>query len=320
MSDFYWREDDTASDIVDVLRDANGNPVNLTGASVKLVAVPLKGGDPKIDDPAALEGPPVDGGVRYSPAAGDTDTPGDFLGTWVVTYSGGDIQSFPNAGYLLITVTPKAGEALTYVTVEELKKTLKLQGQTYADGDILVALLAAARGLDSEYGGPWSQGPVGEARFFSPIYGRTTVAIDAVDDVTQVAVDAAGMGAFDKVLVDGTDYRLEPVGIGPYNRLRFLRTGFAWDWCYSRDRGAYPFGLDGLRITGTYGHAGAPEGVKAATTIIATRVLRRMRETPFGGVIGLGLEGSIVRASGIARDAEISFVMKGARGRRVLVV
>lgn len=327
MSDFYIRQGDTASDIADVLRDANEQPVAVNGAAVDFVMSPLRGGPPKVDDDAQNDddGSPANKGkVRYVwENAAQTDTPGDYLVGWKVTYASGKVQTFPNAGYLLLTITPKPGAALSYISLEEFKKTTKLTSITRADLDIEVAIVAAAHGLEETYGGPWAPGNPGEERYYTPAAGITHLRVNAVDDVTAVELDVAGNGAYDRTLVDGVDYRLEPVGAGPYTLLRFLRSGFAWsalDCMPLSPRDPYPWGLDALRITGTFGYAQVPEGVKAATTIIAARILRRMRESPFGGSIGFGLEGAVVRASTLAKDPEVAWAMKASKAPRRLVV
>lgn len=335
MTDFYIRQGDTASDLADVLRDANGDPVNIQGATVRFLMVPLRGGTAKIDDDAQNDqvgdglGDGSRGKVRYVwENATQTDTPGDYLGSWVVTFSGGKVQTYPNGGYLLITVTPDAPtEPGSYLLVEELKHALTMQNQTYADEEMKIAIAAAGRGLEANYGGPWGEGAADEARFFTPMHGLTYVRIGALSEVTEVALDEAGGGSYNRVLVEGVDYRLEPVGNGPapggsgepWQRLRFLRAGSAWSWQYDPRVSPYPWGFDSLRITGTWGYSTTPPGVKAASLIVATRLLRRMRDAPFG-IIGLGMDGAAVRAGQIAKDPEVVFAMTGAAPRKRLLV
>lgn len=323
MADFYIREGDTASDLADTLRDAAGEPVQINGAAVTLTLAPLRGGALIVDDAADNDDDgslPQRGKVHYEWGAGETDDPGEYLGTWVVDFGGGNVQSYPNDGFILVSITPDPPTAAgRYLTREELKRTKVLQGTSHADEDIDIAIEAAAQGLDANYGGPWTLGSPGEARYFTPQHGLTYVRIPELQAITQIALDTAGAGAYNTVLAEGVDYVLEPAG-GPWRRVRFLRSSTTfWGWEYPAGASPWPFGLDALRVTGTWGHDGVPAGVKAAATIIATRVLRRMREAPFGG-IALGLEGAVVRATQLARDPEIEFVMKGPRGPRRLVV
>jgi len=44
------------------------------------------------------------GRVRYAWQTGDTDTPGTFQGEFEVTYSTGEIETFPNDGFLAIEI------------------------------------------------------------------------------------------------------------------------------------------------------------------------------------------------------------------------
>lgn len=325
MTDFYIGQGDTASPLSDVLRDAAGAPVDIQGASIHLTLTPIRGGAPLVDGPAENDqnADGADGSkgrVHFEWGAGDTDDAGTFLGTWTVTYAGGEIQTFPNAGYIAVRITPDAPSDApsNYVTLEELKQTLNLQGRTFADLDLEVALAAAATALDEHYGGPWTLGAPGEARYFTPVHKDSTIDLRQLQDVTAVDLDTAGGGTYDTALVRGTDFELELNGaanaVGPWNTLRMLRSGLAWEWEYPRWRHPYPWGVDSLRITGTWGWVETPPGVKAATTIVATRVLRRAREGPFG-IVGLGIEGTSIRASSIARDPEIAFVMRGGAGK-----
>jgi hypothetical protein len=48
----------------------------------------------------------VNGIVRYTWQAGDTNTAGAYLGEFVVTYAGGDVQRFPQGSYLEVLIRP----------------------------------------------------------------------------------------------------------------------------------------------------------------------------------------------------------------------
>lgn len=335
MADFFIGQGDTASPLTDVLRDGAGAPVDIAGATIAAKIVPLRGGAPIVDRAASNEqnGDGADGtrgAVELEWVAGETDDAGSFLGQWIVTYAGGDVQTFPNTGFLLIEITGDAALASgRYLTKDELKKTLKLEGRTFADRDVEVAIAAAADALDEHYGGPWTLGPAGVAHYFTPVHKQALIELrPPLIAVTAVELDTAGGGAYDTTLVEGTDFELELNGAapasGPWNGLRLLRTGIAWTWRYPSWRNPYPWGVDSLRITGTWGWAEVPAGVKIASSIIATRFLRRSREAPFG-MVGLGPEGASIRAGSIALDPEIAFAMRGGAGKgpgakRTLVV
>jgi hypothetical protein len=82
------------------LVDVDGNPPNLTGASV----VQRFKGAPEAGSPCVIDGPATDGIVRLAsrehlpaPAPRRSSTTVDF--ETEVTYAGGEIQTFPTAGY-----------------------------------------------------------------------------------------------------------------------------------------------------------------------------------------------------------------------------
>jgi hypothetical protein len=42
--------------------------------------------------------------VSYAPAAGDTDTIGDLMVQWRVSFAGGAIERFPNSGWQKVRI------------------------------------------------------------------------------------------------------------------------------------------------------------------------------------------------------------------------
>jgi hypothetical protein len=61
-----------------------------------------------------------------------------------------------------------------------------------------------------------------------------------------------------------------------------------------------------VRVTGQFGWSEVPEAVKSATVILATKLVRRAREAPFG-VVSIGLDGGAMR---IARtDPDVMFLL-----------
>lgn len=313
---FVGNRDPSISDTIEV----NGAPVDLSAVDeVRFRARALGSSALLVDQPVSntLD---ATGLVRYDWQAGDV-APGGALAdprkllVWWRVLRGSKSEDVNEA---IIEVRAHAPVA-AYIELEELKKTLKLERQVYPDHDLEVGIAAASAALDEVYGGPWTLGAAGEARYFTPESARP-VDLRAISVVEEVALDTAGGGTYSSVLVDGTDFTLEArSGEGPpWDRLRFLRSGIAWSWDYPRWR-RYPWGIDGLRVTGQWGWPEVPAGVKAATSIIATRLFRRTREAPFG-IIGLGPEGTTVRAGAIARDPEVAFAMKAPAKRRRLIV
>lgn len=121
MPEVTLRQNDVGSPIEATLEftndDGEQEAKDLTGAAVRFKMRPLEGGDLIVDAEAEVDqtGPepenPTRGMVHYEPVAGDVDTPGRYIGEWQVTFSGGEIQTYPNDGYLLITITAEVEDA-----------------------------------------------------------------------------------------------------------------------------------------------------------------------------------------------------------------
>lgn len=102
--DFFLKKGDTEPAFERTLEDVDGTEVNLSGASV--VFLMRKRGETAtvVDAAADIDADPSSGLVSYAWAAGDTDTPGDYDAEFEVTFDGGGVQTFPNAGYLHIRI------------------------------------------------------------------------------------------------------------------------------------------------------------------------------------------------------------------------
>lgn len=96
--DHHVTQNDTGTTIYEALKDRNGVAVDLTGASVLYTARLPGAGALKVNAAATVETPATSGIVSYRYLAADSDTDGDLLERWRVTYAGGNIQRFPAAG------------------------------------------------------------------------------------------------------------------------------------------------------------------------------------------------------------------------------
>lgn len=100
------RQGDTHTALQATLKDASGNPVDLTGASVRF----LMGRSGQVTvDAGALIKDATGGVVWYVWQAGDTSTPGAYTGEFKVTFPDGSVETYPNSGELLIIINPDIG-------------------------------------------------------------------------------------------------------------------------------------------------------------------------------------------------------------------
>jgi hypothetical protein len=289
MADFYIGEGDTASTMLVTMRDAAGAAVNCTGASAVVDVTPIHGGTKIVNAAAAT---PVDlpnGQFSYTFTAPQTvagAAVGDALAKFTVTFGGGAIESFPNAGYFLITFGPDAPTtAQEYASVEELKKTANLTGTTYADQDIKLALSAASTAINIHCGRVFTLG-TSETRNYYTV-SSDYLLIDDATTVTAVVANAV-------TLTLTTDYYLEPVRVAkpgpPYDVLRANPT--------NRMPGYGPFGMSStwgpVAVTGTFGWPSVPTTIKMATMILASRYVQRARSAPFA-ILSFGDGGEAAR-------------------------
>lgn len=107
MVDFVLKQGDTSPSLAITLMDAAGNPVDLTGASVRFHMKPIDSPTVKIDATATVTDA-ANGKVRYDWQTGDSDTLGFFQGEFEVTFSDGTVGSFPSdssASFIIIQVS-----------------------------------------------------------------------------------------------------------------------------------------------------------------------------------------------------------------------
>lgn len=182
-----------------------------------------------------------------------------------------------------------------YVELEELKRSLELAGEAYADDDLALAITAASAAIDSQAGRRFSLDAADVTREY--LTSRVSwVELDDITAVSGVSVCEYGETTWtDLTPVD--DYALLPRNATadgwPTTALELLPTGSVVSFDPTGE-GRW----SRVRVTGRFGWATVPESIKAATMILATRFVKRVREAPFG-VAGMGADGIAVRiASG----------------------
>jgi len=109
IDEFFIKRNDRRETLERILKGSTGAIVDISGAAVKFIMRETLTGVIKINSVATIVGAGTDGHVRYSWAAGDTDTAGLYDAEWQVTFADGTPQTFPNDGYLVVHILPDAG-------------------------------------------------------------------------------------------------------------------------------------------------------------------------------------------------------------------
>jgi len=105
MSDliFVISQGDTQPTLRRQLQDGDGNPINLTGATVRFY-MQSKDGTQLVNAGSCTITDVANGWIEYDWQSGDTDTAGFHRAEFEVEYSPGNFESFPNEGYLQIKI------------------------------------------------------------------------------------------------------------------------------------------------------------------------------------------------------------------------
>jgi hypothetical protein len=109
--DFVIKKGDLLPIITATLKDANNDPVDLTGTSVKFIMRLVGATTPKVNAAGVVDSNQVTnkGKVSYPWIAADTNAGGVYEAEWQVTFSGAKPETFPNDGYLVIKVMDELG-------------------------------------------------------------------------------------------------------------------------------------------------------------------------------------------------------------------
>lgn len=120
-----------------------------------------------------------------------------------------------------------------------------------------------------------------KVRYYTPSVRKTQV-IDDLITLTALDTDPDGDGTFDVSWTLNSDFVLHPLNASadaePWTRFEVHPAG---------DH-VLPVDLPrSVRVTGKFGWSAVPAGIKEATMILASKLLRRAREAPFGIVVGV---------------------------------
>ena len=184
-----------------------------------------------------------------------------------------------------------------YVPIDSLKATLKVVG-TDSDPNIALAIESASRAIDNACGRRFY--PDTTVRYFTAGYYDTRVSLDDVRTITAVTVDTAGNGTYGTTWVEGTDFYLSPVGASSVDGEPFT------EMILMRQAGRrFPEYANSIKVTGTFGWAVPPPGVRQFAEILAAKLLRRTTDAPFGFVLSGNDLGSITRLARSDPDFEL---------------
>jgi hypothetical protein len=280
-----WSVGNRSPSITENITDSDGNPVDLSASTVQFRMRAVGSETLKVDAAATITDAPG-GLVRYDWAALDVDTPGFYLVWWVVT-TAGKTQDVSEA--LIEFREHGLASPPAYLELVEAKATLELVGG-HADADIEGALLSASRTLEEMCDTRWYTTALDEIRYYTPEQPHR-LWTDEIVELTELATDDSGGTSYASVWTENTDFVLAPLNATvdgrPFTNIQTTaRTSRYFRSCYPRS----------VRLTGKFGWAQTPQGIKDATALLATRFLRRKREAPFG-IVSIGLDGNAVRIS-----------------------
>lgn len=187
-----------------------------------------------------------------------------------------------------------------YLELDALKETLSLGNESFADDDIELAIAAASRGVDKAARRRfYADEDADQVRYYSPTRPGLLI-IDDLVTLTSLSIDPNGAQVFDQPWTQNLHFMLEP--------LNAPADGWPWTALRTPRNGAYSFPCyyeRSVKITGKFGWPAVPDPIKDAATLVATRLLKRAREAPFG-VVSMGMDA----AARIARtDPDICFLI-----------
>ena len=102
---FYIKQNDTRPELDVFLRDDKDRTINVTGATVMFNMRNASDNIVKVNAGSVTTVSSTSGRVKYSFSTADTDTAGNFDGEFQVTFVGGQVETFPNDGYIKVIIT-----------------------------------------------------------------------------------------------------------------------------------------------------------------------------------------------------------------------
>lgn len=272
MTTYELKRGDTGPSPRAQLLDANGNPVNLTGATVRFKARRHLGAALTVDAAAMVEGPATSGWVHWDPAVTDTEDAdvGGHLAEWQVTFSGGAVQTFPGGDafdILLIGAdldSPVSAAGPGYAP-RALARQYGVSGQ---DAEVDAAIAAAQLRVDDFTGHRWQ---AAAQTVVAAISGKGVALLPLQIDPAQ-PVQVRPVGATTdlpatsyQVTSSRTRGQVDAVWLGVGGSDPIIAGAEPWNggWANLLPRTGQ------LQVTGTFGTAAVPYEVQLATALVA---------------------------------------------------
>lgn len=104
MATFHIKEDDESPTLQTTLKNSAGTAVNLTGSSIVMNMKRVGATSRTINGQAVTQDDAANGVISYQFSDTETAVHGVYRAEFVVTYSGGRQETFPNEGYTIIQI------------------------------------------------------------------------------------------------------------------------------------------------------------------------------------------------------------------------
>ena len=282
MADFSIKSGDVLPILSDTLTYSNGTAVNLTGASVKFVTRAITAMGPTTNATATIVTPAA-GTVSYTFTAADTAVAGHYQATWIVTFSGGQIQQFPTDGYLDINIeeniTTPGGQTL--VSLGEAKEYLQINTVDRSRDARLLRFIEQLTPVIESITGPVIQQLVSETYDGGgPWIALRHHPILSVNNVTEFRANIPYILQQVETPDQGTiySYMFEPPG-------RIVRRTVGGGMT------AFPSGSDSVFVTYTAGRSTVPANItQAACELVRVHFQQTQQGRPRPGTGGLDSE------------------------------
>ena len=100
---FYIKQNDTSPFISATLKDADGNAIDLTSTTIRFHMRVIGSSTATVDAAATIINEEA-GTCKYEWQAADTATAGSYHAEFEVTYTDGNIETFPNNDYIQVEI------------------------------------------------------------------------------------------------------------------------------------------------------------------------------------------------------------------------